>query len=72
MPSGSCIRDDKRTEEIKVRLTERELLDIARLAALDDRSPAEFIHLQLRRFMYGSVAAKTCATEGLVRACEGL
>lgn len=29
----SDIRDDKRTEEVKLRLTERELLDVSRLAA---------------------------------------
>ena len=27
-------RDDKRTEELKLRLTERELLDLSRLAAV--------------------------------------
>ena len=43
-----AIRDDKRTEELKLRLTEREMLDVARLAAVDDRSVAEFITRLLR------------------------
>lgn len=66
------VRDDKRTEELKLRLTERELLDISRLAAVDDRSVAEFVVRMLRASMYGSVATRLGALEGPGRAGESL
>lgn len=58
------IRDEKRTEELKLRLTERELLDVSRLAAVDDRSVAEFITRLLRASMYGSVATRLASLQG--------
>ena len=65
------IRDDKRTEELKLRLTERELLDLSRLAAMDDRSVAEFVVRMLRASMYGSVATRLASLEGALRDGEG-
>lgn len=67
----SDIRDDKRTEEVKLRLTERELLDVSRLAAVDDRTVAEFITKLLRCSMYGSVATRLGALQGPERAGAG-
>jgi hypothetical protein len=66
----SDIRDDKRTEELKLRLTEREMLDVARLAAVDDRSVAEFITRLLRVSMYGSVQVRLSGLQGPARAGE--
>ena len=57
------IRDEKRTEEVKLRLTERELLDVSRLAAVDDRAITEFIVRLLRASMYGSVALRLLAAQ---------
>lgn len=65
------VRDDKRTEELKLRLTERELLDLSRLAAVDDRSVAEFVVRMLRASMYGSVAVRLGTLEGALRDGEG-
>ena len=54
----------KRTEEIKLRLTDRELLDIARLAAVDERSLTEYIVRVLQRHMYGSLGVKAMGLQG--------
>ena len=64
------VRDDKRTEELKLRLTEREFLDVSRLAAVDDRSATEYVVRMLRASMDGSVAARLGPLEGLGRAGE--
>lgn len=67
----SQIRDDKRTEEVKLRLTERELLDASRMAAIEERSVAEFITRLLRSSMYGSVAVRLGALQWTLRDDEG-
>lgn len=64
-------RDDKRTEELKLRLTERELLDLSRLAAVDERSIAEYVVRVLRASMYGSVCTRLSPLQGPERAGEG-
>ena len=46
--------DDKRTEVICTKVSERMALDILRLASLDDRSVSEFVHLALREKLYGA------------------
>lgn len=65
------IRDDKRTEELKLRLTEREMLDVSRLAAIDERAVTEFIVKLLRASMYGSVAVRLASQQGPEGAGEG-
>lgn len=55
---------EKRTEQIKLMLTERELLDASRLAAIEDRTLAEFIRLTLRVAMYGKVSRLSGGTQG--------
>lgn len=65
------ILDDKRTEEVKLRLTERELIDASRLAAIDERSLTEFIVRALRLSMYGSMGVKGTALQGTVSPDEG-
>lgn len=47
--------DAKRTENVCTRITERMLLDLSRVAAIDDRSVSEFIFLALRKELYGSI-----------------
>lgn len=64
-------RDEKRTEEVKLRLTEREFLDVSRLAAIDDRSTSEFITRLLRVSMYGSVSVRLAHLQGPGKAGEG-
>ncbi|MGL4573272.1 MAG: hypothetical protein ACRCV9_00620 [Burkholderiaceae bacterium] len=66
----STVRDDKRTEEMKLRLTEREMLDLSRLAAHDDRPLAEFVVRVLRLSMYGSVGATRQSHQGADRPGE--
>lgn len=56
--------DCKHTEDVKLHLTERELLDVARLSAAEDRKPAEYIRKVLRDCMYGSLAAHQTRCEG--------
>lgn len=56
--------DCKRTEQVKINLTERELLDAARIAATEDRTLAEFIRLTLRTSMYGKVSRLSSSPEG--------
>ena len=64
----ACIESSKRTEEVKLRLTERELLDISRLAAIDERAVAEQIVRMLRLSMYGTLNCRAAALQG---DCEG-
>lgn len=47
--------DSKRDEAITVKVTERVLLDLNRLAARDERSLSEFIYLTLRHHLYGNM-----------------
>ena len=63
--------DAKRTEEVKLRLTEREFLDVSRLAAVDERSITEFIVRALRLSMYGSLGARGMGAQGTVSPDEG-
>lgn len=45
--------DDKRTEVICTKLTERMALDLLRAAAAEDRSISEFLYLLIRHELYG-------------------
>lgn len=56
--------NEKRTEPVKLMLTERELLDASRLAAVEDRTLAEFIRLTLRCAMYGKITRLNGGSEG--------
>jgi hypothetical protein len=47
--------DIKRTECVKVCFTERELLDLNRLAIREDRKLADMVRVMARRVMYGMV-----------------
>ena len=48
--------DGKRDEQVSAKVTERMLLDLTRLAALDDRSLSDFMFRLIRQRLYGDVA----------------
>lgn len=64
-------RDGKRTEQLKLHLTEREFIDLSRLAAVEQRPLGEYAARVLRGFMYGSVATRLAAVEQALRDSEG-
>ena len=45
--------DNKRTDNVCSRVTERMYIDLNRLAALEERTLADFIFILLRRELYG-------------------
>lgn len=54
--SNTMVDSTKHTDFVKVWLTERELLDLSKLAAREDRKLSEMGRVILRRFMYGTVS----------------
>lgn len=47
--------DRKRSNAMTVRLTDRELLDVGKLAMREEMALAEYVHFILRRSLYGSM-----------------
>ena len=47
---------EKRTNEIRLRLTDSEYLDFSRMAALRSREIADHAHLVARTYLYGHIA----------------
>ena len=64
--------DRKRTEQVKLLLTERELLDLSRAAAADDRKISDFAHHILRRHLYGSVGVRDRDVDQILGPDQGL
>lgn len=56
--------EGKRTEQIKLLVTERMALDLLHLASQDDRSISDYLFRQLSLQMYGSVARAKRKQEG--------
>ena len=54
----------KRTECVKVCFTEREFIDLGRLAAREDRKVADLVWVEVRRRMYGTVAVDAQDAQG--------
>jgi hypothetical protein len=54
----------KRTECVKVCFTEREFIDLGRMAARDDRKVADWVWVQVRRSIYGMLAAEAQREQG--------
>jgi hypothetical protein len=54
----------KRTECVKVCFTERELIDLNRLAIAEDRKLADMAYVMVRRGMYGIVPPRLAPAEG--------
>ncbi len=51
------IDDRKHSEPIKAWFTERELIDLTKLAAREDRKLSEMIRVIVRRHMYGNIGS---------------
>ena len=50
-------RSEKLSERLPLNLSEREFLDLARMAALEERTVPDFLRVRvIRPFMYGNVA----------------
>lgn len=56
--------NNKRTECVKVCFTEREFIDLGRLAAREDRKVADLVWVEIRRRMYGSVVVDAPPGQG--------
>ena len=63
--------DNKHTEAVKMWLTEREFMDLSRMAGHTDRKPSEFARVILRRYMYGNMACCSDLINGASKAEEG-
>ena len=61
---ANMVDDNKRTEPVKVWLTERELLDLSRLSAREDRKVGEMLRVIVRRAMYGILGAPDTEIHG--------
>lgn len=57
------VAEDKRTEQIKLLVSERVALDLLRVATLDDRHVADWIHRLVLRELYGQLAAADRLTQ---------
>jgi hypothetical protein len=52
----TMVDDKKHSEAVKTWFTERELVDLTRMAVREDRKLSELIRVIVRRHMYGHVA----------------
>jgi hypothetical protein len=55
--------DTKRPNCVKVCFSDRAFIDLGRMAAREDRTVADLVHLIVRRHMYGNYAAPASAEE---------
>ena len=56
---------EKRLNDIKIRLTDSELLAITKLAALDDRTIADYLHHIIQTQLFGlSTRLTVCDLDG--------
>ena len=63
--------DRKHSEAVKAFFTEREFIDLCRIAAREDRKPGELVRVLVRRAMYGLLASEADAGNGANRADGG-
>ena len=63
--------DDKKTEQVKVHMSERLFMDLSRLAARDDRKLSEYIGIVLNLHVYGHSSKLTENIEGANSPEEG-
>lgn len=63
--------DRKHSEAVKVWLTERELLDLSREAAREDRKLSDLIRVVMRRYMYGHIGCPDGMLHGANSPDEG-
>lgn len=71
MPITNTPDDRKHQHGVKLWLTDREFLDLAKLADAEDRSPGELGRVIVRRFMYGSVGTAAFDFNQMQRADKG-
>ena len=57
------IDDRLHVNEVKLRLTDRELVDLSRISAAEDRKPADMVRYALRMYLYGRMRAVDAETE---------
>ena len=56
---------EKRINDIKIRLTDSELLTITKLAALDDRTIADYLHHIIQTNLFGlATRLNACELDG--------
>lgn len=63
--------DNKHLHDLKLWLTDREYIDICKLAELQDRKPGEMGRVILRKYMYGNVAVMGCDVHRAISADKG-
>jgi hypothetical protein len=63
--------DDKKTESIKVWLSEPLELELRRMADADSRKLSEYIGIVLRRHVWGHSASGAADSEGAIRPAAG-
>lgn len=63
--------DHKRTEPVKAFFTEREFVDLCRIAGREDRKPGELVRVLVRRAMYGTIGADSADVASAMSADEG-
>lgn len=56
--------DRKHTEAVKAFFTEREFIDLCRMASREDRKPGELVRVLVRRAMYGTIGADAAESNG--------
>lgn len=56
--------DVKRTNCVKVCFTDREFIDLGRIAAREDRKVADLVRVEVRRRMYGMLGADAPDQQG--------
>ena len=63
--------DDKRVNCVKVCFDDALFIAIGRMAAREDRKVADFVHLIVRRHVYGNYQRDVTGEEGTERDHEG-
>lgn len=56
--------DTKRINCVKVCFTDREFIDLGRFAAREDRKVSDLVWVEIRRRMYGTLAADSPDQQG--------
>lgn len=65
------VDDRKHTEAVKTWFTERELVDLSRLAAREDRKISELVRVIVRRHLYGNIGCGSDDFHGASSADQG-
>ena len=53
----------KRTERIPLNVSEREMLDLAHEAGVDNRTVSDLVYVIVRRYLYGRLGARAVGVE---------